>query len=307
MKIIRHATELPGVPRRVCLAIGVFDGVHLGHQQVIRQTIADASRFEAASVVVTFDRHPNNVVAPHAVPPAIYTLDQKLAAIEELGADATLVIPFDEPFSRRPADDFIRGLRADFGTIQSVCVGREFTFGHRRSGNVALLTELGRRHNFQVHGLSSVALDGDIVSSTRIRGCLQAGDFEGAAQMLGRDYLLVGRVTRGDQLGARLGFPTANIDVAGLATPPTGVYLVHAFANRGCVRGVGNLGVRPTVGASSAVVRLEVHLLDFSGDLYDQTLGVQFIQRLREERKFSSLEELQAQIAHDVDLARRSF
>lgn len=307
MKVIHDAAELPGVPRRVCIAIGVFDGVHLGHQQVIRQTIADASHHEAAGVVVTFDRHPNSIVAPQAVPPSVYSRAQKFEAIATLGAEATLEVKFDEVFSRQLAEDFIASLVRGFGSLRSICVGRDFSFGYKRGGNVALLQKLGAQNGFQVHALSAVALDGEMVSSTRIRECIKAGDLDRASQMLGRDYQISGQVVRGDQLGTRLGFPTANVDVGGLVVPPTGVYAVHVFRKRDLLRGVANLGVRPTIGSGAEEVRLEVHLMEFNQGLYGEVLTIQFIKHLRREMKFESLEALKSQIARDVEAARNSF
>jgi riboflavin kinase/FMN adenylyltransferase len=307
MKIIHAAAELPGVPRRVCAAIGVFDGVHLGHQQVIRQTIADASHHEALPVVVTFDRHPHAVVAPHAVPPAIYSPEQKLAAIASLGVEAALVIRFDLAFSQRPAETFLEELLAGFGGLRSLCVGREFTFGHRRQGNVTMLERIGRERGFKVHGLAEVSLDGQVVSSTRIRDFIQSGDLDAAGQMLGRDYEIQGPVRAGDQLGRQLGFPTANLDVRGLVHPPAGVYAVHVRLGDRQLRGVANLGRRPTVKAPAADPLLEVHLFDFNEDIRGGLLTVQFVERLRAELKFDSLEALRDQIARDVAAARECF
>ena len=209
MRIIRSAKELTPA-KKVCLAIGVFDGVHLGHQQVIRQMVTDARQQEAHSAVITFDRHPNTVVALDRVPPLIYSLPQKLRAIAALEVDTTLLIHFDEPFSRQSGEQFIRGLARDFGQIHSICVGSAFTFGHKRSGNVALLKKLGTELGFMVHGLAAVSLDGEVVSSTRIREAIRNGQLDLAGQMLGRGYSLAGQVIRGDQLGRQLGIPTAN-------------------------------------------------------------------------------------------------
>ena len=181
MKTIHTATELRAGSRKVCLAIGFFDGVHLGHQQIIRQTIADARRHEALALVVTFDRHPNTVVAPNRVPPLIYSLPQKLRAVESLGADTLLLIHFDKPFSEKTGEAFIRELARDLGRLQSLCVGADFTFGHKRSGNVALLRKLGVELNFAVHGMAAVSLDGRVVSSTRIREAIRAGKLDRAA------------------------------------------------------------------------------------------------------------------------------
>ena len=205
MNIIYAANELKPAGGKICLAIGFFDGVHLGHQQIIRQTIADARQHEGLALVLTFDRHPNTVVAPDRVPPLIYSLPQKLRAIESLGADTLLVIHFDEPFSRQTGEQFIRGLARDAGQIQSLCVGADFVFGHQRSGNVSLLKKLGGEIGFHVHGLAAVSLDNQIVSSTRIRKLIRAGDLDTVSQMLGRPYAISSRVIRRRTIGTAIG------------------------------------------------------------------------------------------------------
>ena len=285
----------------------MFDGVHLGHQQVIRQTVADGRQHEAAAVVVTFDRHPNAVVKPSAVPPLIYSLPQKLRAISDLGADLTLLVPFTHEFSRQPGEAFIRSLAADFGSIVSISVGAAFTFGHKRTGNVALLTELGKELKFKVHSSPSVALDGEVVSSTRIRQVIQKGDLDGAAQMLGRPYSLAAKIVKGAQRGRALGFPTANLDCAGLVLPPLGVYAAHAVVKSRQYRAVVNLGLRPTVEQDAPVPQVEAHLLDFNGDLYGQEMDLTFVHWLRPERAFPNIAALAAQIAQDVQAARAFF
>jgi riboflavin kinase / FMN adenylyltransferase len=307
MKIIHQAKELEPGFHRVCAAIGVFDGVHLGHQQVIRQTIADARQHEAVALVVTFDCHPNVVVAPDRVPLLVYSLPQKLRVIGGLGADTTLLIHFDDAFSRIPAEDFIRSLAHDLGQICSLCVGHAFTFGHKRSGNVELLTKLGRELKFIVHGLASISLDGQAVSSTRIREAIRSGNLDAASQMLGRSYSLSGQVVRGDELGRKLGFPTANLDVTGLVLPPPGVYAVHAQVDQTVHRAVVNLGYRPTLRAPVRGLQVEAHLLDFDGNLYGQEMEITFVEKLREEQKFPSPEALVRQIASDIDRARQVF
>jgi riboflavin kinase/FMN adenylyltransferase len=300
MNIIHAATELKAAGRKVCLAIGFFDGVHLGHQQIIRQTIADARQHDALALVLTFDRHPNTVVAPDHVPPLIYSLPQKLRAIESLGVDTLLLIHFDETFSRLTGEDFIRGLARDLGQIQSLCVGADFVFGHKRSGNVALLKRLGGELGFHVHGLAAVSLDNEIVSSTRIRELIRAGDLDTVSQMLGRPYAISSRVIQGEHLGQQLGFPTANLDPAGLALPPNGVYAALTCVKGRPYRTALNIGFRPTVTTKSKIVHIEAHLLDFSDNLYGVELEVQIAEKLREEIKFSSKTELQEQIRHDI-------
>lgn len=304
MKLIREPAELQNQPGKVCIAIGVFDGVHLGHQQVIRQTVLDARQQHALSVAVTFDRHPNSVVAPEKTPRLIYTLAQKLRAIEELGVDATMLLEFTPDFSRQTGEEFIRYLAHGVGQLKSVSVGSTFTFGHKRSGNVELLKRFGQSLNFNVHGLAAVALGGRIVSSTRIRELISQGNLDEAGQCLGRTYCLGGIVQKGDELGRKLGFPTANIDVTGLVTPPHGVYAVYARIGAREFSSACNIGVRPTISVRAPELRVEAHLLDFHEDIYGEELELCFVEKLRDEQKFTSLEQLKAQIALDVQNAR---
>ena len=307
MRIIHAARELNPSDRKVCLGIGFFDGVHLGHQQIIRQTITDARRHEAIALVVTFDRHPNTVVAPNRVPPLIYSLPQKLRAMESLGTDTLLLIQFDKAFSEQTGEAFIRSLARDLGQVQSLCVGTNFVFGHQRGGNVELLRNLGRELKFAVHGMAAVSLDGRTVSSTRIREAIRAGDLDNVSQMLGRAYSVAGTVVRGDGLGHQLGFPTANLDATGLALPPQGVYAVHAEASGKTCRAVLNIGLRPTLQNPDPQLRVEAHLIDFAGDLYGQELEVTFVEKLRAEKQFASLVELRHKIARDILDAQMRF
>jgi riboflavin kinase/FMN adenylyltransferase len=300
MKLIRAASELGNGSRKVCLAIGVFDGVHLGHQQIIRQTIADARQHDAIALVVTFDKHPNAVVAPTKVPPQIFSHSQKLRAIESLGADALLEIPFDKQFSEKTGEVFIQELVRDLGKIFSICVGADFVFGCKRSGNVALLKQLGVQMGFLVHGHGAVELDGQLVSSTRIREAIRAGDLDAAGQMLGRPYAICGTVLTGDKIGRKLGFPTANLDVANLILPPDGVYSAVTSVDGRRFRVALNIGKRPTISQPQPQLRVEAHLLDFSGELYGQELEVEIGSKLRDERKFASPEDLKSQISLDV-------
>jgi riboflavin kinase/FMN adenylyltransferase len=258
-------------------------------------------------VAVTFDRHPSVVVAPDRVPPLIYSLPQKLRAVAALGVDVTWLIHFDEAFSQRTGAEFIRDLAQDFGNLHSVCVGADFHFGHKRSGNVAVLRELGEELGFVVHGLSAVALDGQTISSTRIRDAIRAGQLDAASQMLGRNYSICGTVRKGDQLGRKLGFPTANLDVTGLVLPPNGVYAIHVLARGKTHRAVLNIGVRPTLQSPAPELHVEAHLLDFNADLYGQELELSFVRWLRDEQKFPALDALRQQIARDIAAARRLF
>lgn len=307
MNVIQSASELNTGGRKVCVAIGVFDGVHLGHQQVIRRAMADAQQQDGLAVVITFDRHPNAVVAPDRVPPSIQSLPQKLRTLAALGVDATWLIRFDETFSQQTGEEFVRVLARDFGKLYSVCVGSDFTFGRKRSGNVPLLKQLGLELGFVVHGLSAVALDGEVVSSTRIREAIRGGNLYAASQMLGRCYSLAATVVQGDQLGRKLGFPTANLQVNGMVVPPNGVYAARARVGERWFRAVLNIGVRPTLSSTAPELRLEAHLLGFNEEIYGKEMEITFVERLRDEKKFPSLDELMAQIASDILCAERVF
>jgi riboflavin kinase / FMN adenylyltransferase len=307
VKLIHSANELDAGNRKVCLAIGFFDGVHLGHQQIIRQTITDARQHGALALVITFDDQPNAVVAPARVKPLIYSLPQKLRTIESLGPEALLLIHFDRAFSQKTGEAFIRELAAAWTGIQSVCVGANFVFGYKRGGNVELLKQLGSELKFSVHGMAAVSLDGKAVSSTRIRDAIRAGELDFASQMLGRAYSIAAPVVEGDKLGRQIGFPTANLDAAGLALPPNGVYAVHATVGGKTHRAVLNIGTRPTLGDPNPPLRVEAHLLDFNGDLYGEELEIVFAEKLRDEKKFPSVDELRAQIARDIERAKEIF
>lgn len=304
MKMIQSARELDRGGRKVCLAIGVFDGVHLGHQQIIRQTLADARLHGTLAVVLTFDRHPQSIVAPDRAPLLIYSASQKMEAISQLGVDAVWQLTFNEEFSRQTAPAFIGGLVRDLGAIHSLCVGADFVFGHERSGNVERLKQMGAEWNFQVHGLAAVALDGCVVSSTRIRERIRAADFDAASQMLGRPYALRGRVIAGDRVGRQLGFPTANLEAAHLTLPPHGVYAGAARRAGQSHRAALNIGCRPTLGHPQPRLTVEAHLLDFTGDLYGSELEIEPGFKLRDERKFASRDELRQQIERDVAQVR---
>ncbi len=307
MNVFSAPSDLNAADRRVCVAIGVFDGVHLGHQQVLRQTLEDARQCEGIPVAVTFDQHPSAVVAPDREPPMIYSVKKKMATVASYGLKNIWLIHFDKSFSRIPGREFVTTLAKDFGRLQSLCVGSEFSFGYRRTGNVALLKDMGAQLGFKVHGLSAVSLDGESVSSTRIRAAVQQGDLDAASQMLGRAYTLSGSVQKGDQIGRQLGVPTANLDVSGLVLPPSGVYAVHVSVDGHEHRAVLNIGVRPTLNRPEPTVRVETHLLDFDGDLYGHELELTFVDKIRVERKFSGLDELKEQISADIEFARRIF
>lgn len=304
MRLIREASDWQAQNHGVCAAIGVFDGVHLGHQEVILRTVAEAKRQSASTVVITFDRHPNSVVAPERSPALIYPLSQKLRVIGSLGVDAIRLIHFDRSFSLQTAEAFVLSLAHDFGRVHAVCVGNRFTFGHRRAGNVALLRKLGAQLGFATHALPPITLDNHTISSTRIRETIRAGELLKASELLGRPYGFAATVVPGDKLGRQLGFPTANLGVDGLVLPPRGVYVVEALWRGTHHVGLLNIGFRPTLHRPEPELRTELHLLDFTGDLYGQEVEIRFDRKLREEIRFPSIEALMAQIGRDIAAAR---
>lgn len=304
MKLFHDPAELGDAPPAVALALGVFDGVHLGHQEILCRTVAAARRLSGWAVVGTFDRHPAAVVAPDRVPPAILPVWLRLRYLAEQGVEATWLMTFDEAFSRQTGEAFVHRLVEGFGRLAHVCVGQDFQFGWRRSGDVALLERLGARLGFTVDCVPPLRIEGRVLSSTLLREQIRQGELASASRGLGRPYTLGGRVVHGDGLGRQLGFPTANLDIHGLQLPPVGVYAARVRDAHGpWLPAVMNLGVRPTVGAEAAP-RLEVHLLDITADLYGRGLEVQPVHRLRAEQRFSSLEALREQIARDVCQAR---
>ena len=307
MKLLHQPGDLTNGDRKACLAIGMFDGVHLGHQQVLRQAIEDSHQHEARSVAVTFDRHPASVIAQGRATALLQTRDQRLRAIESLGIDAVLLIEFDTAFSRKPGATFVRELTDGFSAIHSICVGAKFTFGHKRDGNVELLRTLGQALGFHVHGLQAVSLDGQAVSSTRIRAAVRDGRLDDAGQMLGRTFAIEGTVIEGERQGRELGFPTANLETDGLVLPPNGVYAAHARLGQATHRAVLNIGLRPTLASPEPTLQLEAHLLDFNGELYGQAMEIELVERLRDEQRFDSTDELATQISRDIERARTLF
>lgn len=307
MKLIQDGGMAKAGSGGAWCAIGVFDGVHIGHQQVIRRAIENARAQHGHSVAVTFDRHPNAIVAPDRTPLSICSPAQKLRVLGSLGLDATLLLRFDQAFSRQPAEDFVSTLSGRLGGLLGISVGEDFTFGHRRGGNVALLQRMGGEMGFGVTGLPPVELDGGTVSSTRIRESIRAGQLDAASRMLGRPYSLAGLVRAGDRLGRQIGVPTANLDATGLVVPPSGVYAAHAVVDGARHPAAVNVGCRPTLNRPEPQLRVEAHLLDFQGDLYDREVELVFVAKLREERRFESMEALARQIAADLAQARTCF
>lgn len=304
MRIIRSIADLKEVPSPVHLAIGVFDGVHLGHLAVIGDAIAGAKSSGGSVCVVTFDPHPVRVLAPQAAPRLLTAERHKEQLLSELGIHSMLVIPFDEEFAKKTGDEFIRELIDNCNELRQIAVGSDFEFGCQRSGNVGLLDSLAADYGFSVTALDQVMVNGERISSTAVRRAVEAGDLAKAATFLGRDYTVLGTVIEGRQLGRTIGFPTANLTVHSEQLPPNGVWAVTVQLGERTLKGVANLGVRPTVEGGEVKKLLEVHLFDFQEDLYGKELTVCFDRFIREEQKFESIDELKQQIAADVVNAR---
>lgn len=292
--------------------IGAYDGVHLGHQFVIRQVRELAERLGVASAVVTFDRHPATVVRPGSAPKLLTDLNQKLELLAATGLDYCLVIRFDQARSEETAEAFVTTVLAGRLHARAVVVGRDFHFGHGRRGDVALLARMGAELGFDVLGVELVAGGsggGPPVSSTRIRQLLVSGQVEAAARMLGRDHEVRGVVTRGDGRGRELGFPTANVAVPrDICLPADGIYAGWYGAAGGARhRAAVSLGRRPTFYDHSDLSLLEAYLLDFDGDLYDQPAAVCFHTRIRDELRFDSVEALVSQMQLDVAATRSAL
>ena len=306
MKQLSQANDLNN-NRKVCLAIGMFDGVHLGHQKVLQNAINAASQSNAISVAVTFDQHPANIIAPKNAPSLIQTQAQRNRSIELLGVDAILIIKFNEAFSRKTGKSFIQELAQGFGSIHSISVGNDFMFGHNRGGNFQLLQKLSQELNFLTYGLQPVKLNGQIVSSTRIRSALINGKIDDAKQMLGRKFSIEGPVVKGDGKGRKIGFPTANIDTKNLILPPNGVYASYTKFNGKTHKALLNIGVRPTIIKPNPSIQVEAHILKFNENIYDQVIDIELIEKLRNEMKFESIEELKKQISCDIENAKSFF
>ena len=305
METLHSISELGQLPGPLFLAIGVFDGVHRGHQAVISTSARHAQAENGTPVVVTFDPHPMKVLRPHDAPHLLTATRHKIALIRNLGVAHLLIITFDKQFAATEPEDFVQELVTHSRPLREICVGHEWSFGKDRRGNLALLKKLGAQFHFEVVGIPAVALgNGEIVSSTAIRHAVETGDLAKAAEMLGREYTILGTVVRGDNLGKKIGFPTANLSAHSEQFPPNGVYLAEARINGALHNGVVNLGTRPTVSGGKSERVLEIYLFDFDHDIYDEDIEVRFVRYLRPERKFDTLEELVRQIKLDVRQAR---
>lgn len=290
-----YPTDIP----ESTIAIGRFDGVHVGHQALISAAVEDARAHGRPSVVFTFDRHPAELFAPHRAPEYLTPLDQKIALIEGLGADHILIACFDDRFRDLSPEAFLHFVVSGMLQARAVFVGEDFRFGFEHAGDVNTLREAEQRFSYKTRIVPPVMVHGEKAASSRIRQLLYDGDIRQATELLGHGFVLEGTVERGAQLGRKLGYPTANLRVTHRqVVPKDGIYAVWVEAGKERLAGACSIGVRPTVGGTDRTV--ETYLLEYEGDLYDRTIRLEFVERLRDELKFESLDALVEQIGRDV-------
>ncbi|KEA64521.1 Riboflavin kinase [Marinobacterium lacunae] len=302
MELIRGLHNLRERHQGCVATIGNFDGVHIGHQRVIQQVQTKAAELGLPSVVIIFEPQPREFFSPEQAPPRLTRFGEKVRFLEFQGVERVLCLMFNARLRGMSADQFVEQLLVQKLGVRHFVVGDDFRFGCDRRGDFALLERAGKQYGFSVEETATCEVDGERVSSTRVRAALQAHEFAQAARLLGRPYRVVGRVMHGQKLGRQLGSPTANVRMHRFACPLRGVYVVNALVQGKRYQGVCNVGLRPTVHGRQPV--LEVHLLDFKGDLYGELMQVEFLHFLRDERRFDGLDALKAQIKADIGAAR---
>jgi riboflavin kinase / FMN adenylyltransferase len=301
-----HGTDNAKVARPTVLTLGVFDGLHLGHQLVMRTVVERARAAHAVPTVITFDPHPRAVLHPESSPPLLQTFDQKVEALSLLGIEQTIVVRFTKAFAEVRAADFLRDVVHERLQAKEVYLGKGFAFGHDREGNIELLKRVSLELGFRAEEVPEVQLRGSRISSSRIRQLLLEGRVNLARRMLGRPYGVEGPVVRGAERGRTIGFPTANLRPQNRVIPRQGVYVTATLIEGAWRRSVTNIGTRPTFerGGEPSV---ETFVIDWAGDLYGDVVRVRFLHRLRDERRFGSVEDLKRQIDYDLRRALRYF
>jgi len=309
MKIITDLNAIKHPFTRPVLTIGNFDGVHKGHQALFHQVIEKAESIQGTSVAMSFEPHPLRVLKKKKTPPLITLYEQKKELIEKTGIDVFICIPFDKAFAAITARQFVEDILVKTIGLKAIVIGKDYSFGNDRQGNVAFLKQYAEEFGYEVivtDWIQGSRRKSDRISSTRIRETVMNGKVEEVVALLGRYYQIRGKVVSGRNRGGRLlGFPTANIHLIDELCPKAGVYAVTVECRGEKYQGVANIGYSPTF--DDHLFTVEVHLLDFKGDLYDQDIRVNFIQRIRDEKKFSGIDELSAQIAKDVQTGRDIF
>ena len=301
-----HGTDNAEIARPTVLTLGVFDGLHLGHQLIIQTVVARARETGAVPTVITFDPHPRAVLHPASAPPLLQTFDQKIEACGLLGIEQAIVVRFTREFAQIRAEEFLRDVVRERLQAKEVYLGRGFAFGRNREGDIRLLRAASERLGFYADEVAEVRLRGQRISSSRIRELLSEGRVNLARRMLGRPYGVEGRVVRGHERGRTIGFPTANLQPQNRVIPRRGVYVTATLIEGVWRRSLTNVGTRPTF-ESEAEPSVETYVMDWSGDLYGDVVRVRFLRRLRDERKFGSVDELKLQIERDAARAAAYF
>lgn len=305
MKIF-HGTDNAGILRGTVLTLGVFDGLHLGHQRIMQTVVESANAINAVPTVITFDPHPRAVLHPDNSPPLLQTLDQRLANFEVLGIKQTIVIRFDKEFASIDAETFLRDIIHERLQAREVFLGKGFFFGKNRGGNIELLREMSKQLGFFADEVAEVRLRRQRISSSKIRHLLAEGKVNLARRMLGRPYGVEGQIIHGLQRGRTIGFPTANLHPHNRVIPKFGVYATATLIDGKWRRSITNVGIRPTFDDDKNP-SIESYIFDFDGDLYGDVLRVRFLHRIRDERKFSGIDELRAQIEKDTQRTLNYF
>jgi riboflavin kinase/FMN adenylyltransferase len=305
MKIF-HGIDHSGLQRPTVTTLGVFDGLHLGHQAIVQTVVERALLLGVTPTLITFAPHPRQVLRPDSAPPLLQTFNQKMEGLRLLGLQQVVVLNFTPELAALSAEEFVQRFIGDALQAREVYLGKGFAFGHERRGNIELLLQLSQRLGFYAAEVPEVQLRNRRISSTQVRHLLRAGRVNVARRMLGRPYGIEGIVTRGHGIGKQLLYPTANLALENRVLPADGVYVTLTLVDGIWRRSVTNIGKRPTFGGELES-KIETHLIDFEGDLYDQTIRVRMLHRLRGEKKFNGVEELKAQISRDRDRAIRYF
>ena len=299
MRVIFDPKE--SLDARSVATVGIFDGVHLGHKRVLELVVGAARKRGLNSLVLTFHPHPQKVLTGNDIP-LIVPLKERFRLLEEEGIETVVCYTFDLEFANISAEDFVKEILVQNLGIKRIFASSDFRFGHDRRGGFKLLEKMGRIYDFETNLVEPETIEGEIVSSTAIRGLLETGSVKKAARFLGRLFSIEGRVVEGDRRGKELGFPTANLDTEWELFPKGGVYVTWAYLGERKLKSITNIGYRPTFGGKKLMV--ETHVIEFEEDIYGETLRIEFIERLRDERRFESIDALRAQITRDVELAK---
>ncbi|MBI4027818.1 MAG: bifunctional riboflavin kinase/FAD synthetase [Verrucomicrobia bacterium] len=302
MRLLHHLSELSRFSKPLSVALGVFDGVHVGHQAVIREAVRQTHSLDGEAAILTFHPHPAKILRPDSAPPLITTEQQDFELFSALDVDLCVALDFDRQLSLCPAEQFLDDLHRAAPSLQAAVVGPDWHFGHAREGNFAFLQSWASRHSVQAIEVGDVRVEDQVVSSTMVRKQIAGGDIPAANARLGRPYQIVGRVVRGRGIGTKIGFPTANLDVENELIPAGGVYAARALVEGEVFAAAVNIGLRPTLSLSEEMT-VEAHLVPFHGVLYGHHVRLDMLARIRDERKFESVEQLKEQILSDIKTA----